>query len=107
MTTAVCFSCGELKFGAFNPCGKCGVWPASEDDFVMSLAMTDHYLDEPTLRKIGADIAAGKPVHLDEESRQNLLKSLRSLPAGVRQLAGAIGLPQHQEPASPWWKFWN
>jgi hypothetical protein len=42
MTTAVCFRCGKLKFGAFCPC-ECGAMPQTEDELAISLAMTDHY----------------------------------------------------------------
>jgi len=43
MTTAICFKCGAMKFAAFTPCQTCGVTPSSDDDLVLSIAMTDHY----------------------------------------------------------------
>jgi hypothetical protein len=70
MTIAVCYMCGELKFGAFNSCGKCGGSPKTEDDFALSLAMTDHYFDKPTLEKMGAD--------LKMESRPTLIPRLEN-----------------------------
>jgi len=52
MTIAVCLGCGEFKFGAFNSCGKCGAKPRDVDELALSLAMSDHYFDEPTLEQI-------------------------------------------------------
>lgn len=78
MTVAVCFQCGAMKFGAFTACKQCGATPLSEDDYVLSLAMTDHYFDEPTLREMGAKFADGRPQHLTPESRRNLIQMLRS-----------------------------
>jgi hypothetical protein len=76
MTMAVCFKCGAMKFGAFCPCQECQALPANEDDLAISLAMTDHYFDMPTLEQMGATIRDGKPVHLDEASKANILASL-------------------------------
>jgi len=45
MTMATCFNCGEIKFGAFVPCKHCGELPKEDDDWILSLAMTDHYFD--------------------------------------------------------------
>ncbi len=77
MTMAVCFKCGTIKFGAFCPCQVCQAMPANEDDLAISLTMTDHYFDMPTLEQMGATIRDGKPVHLDEASKANILVSLR------------------------------
>ena len=59
MTTAVCFKCGAIKFGAFVPCPECGGFPRNEDELALSLAMTDHYFDMPTLDQMGATIRDG------------------------------------------------
>lgn len=78
MTTAVCFRCGKLKFGAFCPC-ECGAMPQTEDELAISLAMTDHYFDEPTLLQIGAAVKMnGAPPALDPESHANIIALLRS-----------------------------
>lgn len=98
MTIAVCYMCGELKFGAFNSCGKCGGSPKTEDDFALSLAMTDHYFDKPTLEKMGADLKNGKPPHLDPKTREQLISELR-------KFSGLFGIPD-RKPSKPWWKFW-
>jgi len=92
MTQAVCFKCGEIKYGAFTKCSHCGERPVTDDELVLSLAMTDHCLDSTTIKQMGAAVAEGKPPNLDEKSRQDLLKQLvnaRKTPVG-RLLGGGI-----------------
>ncbi len=105
MTQAVCFKCGELKHGAFTDCPHCGARPVTDEDLVISLAMTDHYFDLATMKQMGAAVAEGKPPHLDEKSRQDLLKQLenvRKTPVG-RLLGG--GAPAPEKKKSKWWPF--
>lgn len=78
MTMAVCYKCGEIKFGAFCPCPKCHRCPTSEDDLALSLAMTDHYFDLPSLEQMGKDLQNGKPLHLDDETRAQLIEVIHS-----------------------------
>jgi hypothetical protein len=74
---AVCFQCGSIKFGAFVPCPQCAAWPQTEDELALSLAMTDHYFDMPTLEQMGASVRDGKPPHLDEHSHARLVQQIR------------------------------
>jgi hypothetical protein len=78
MTLAVCFKCGVSKFGAFVPCPACAARPQSEDDLALSLAMTDHYFDRPTLEQMGALLRDGKRPLLDPESHDQLVQQIRS-----------------------------
>lgn len=74
-----------LKLDTFTKCPHCGVRPATNDELVLSLAMTDHYFDLTTMKQIGAAVAEGEPPNLDEKSRQDLSKRLenaRKTPAG-------------------------
>jgi hypothetical protein len=75
-----------MKWGAFNPCEKCGARPHNDDDLALSLALSDHYFDKDRLEQIGGDIAKGKPVHLDPGTRANMLKMMQSLPPAMRNL---------------------
>ncbi len=72
MTQAVCFKCGDIKWGAFNPCEKCGARPKSDDELMLSLAFTDHYFDLAKLQQIGRDIAAGKTPQLTQSNKDKL-----------------------------------
>lgn len=114
MTMAVCFKCGVIKFGAFVPCPECSGFPQTEDDLALSLAMTDHYFDMPTLEQMGASVRDGKPPHLDPATHAQLIQQLRSS-GMLAQLQGLFGggatpeqSPQAERPPpkKPWWRFW-
>ena len=77
MTTAVCFNCGEIKFGAFTPCEKCEVIPKNEDDLVLSLAMTDHYFDISTLEQVAETIRSGERINLEPQTYEALVQLVR------------------------------
>jgi hypothetical protein len=68
-----------MKFGAFVACPICGVKPATDDDLVLSLMMTDHYFDIATMQQMGQAIRDGRPPHLEESTRANLLEELSNL----------------------------
>ena len=79
MTTATCFNCGEIKFGAFVICPHCNKLPFSDDELILSLAMTDHYFQNDVLIQMGKSIKDGHPPHLDETTRENLLNDLKKI----------------------------
>jgi hypothetical protein len=109
MTVAVCWKCGAMKWGAFNPCEKCNAVPATEDDLAISLAMSDHYFDKPTLERMGTEIAAGKPLNLAPETRSKIIQMLREV--GVDKFlskkggeAIEIGSAAAPVPKQSWWR---
>ena len=106
MTQAICFNCGELKFGAFVECKKCSTRPRTDDEFVLSLAMTDHYFDLLTLGKMGDSVKSGNPPKLDDETRKNLLTNLAEIKAQPIWSAIAGGSKPTSEPTKKRWKFW-
>ncbi len=97
LTKAVCFNCGEFKLGAFRACSLCKRGPETDDQLVMSLALTDHYFDLQTLKVMGKDIKNGKVLQLDEQTRENLLSSL----AKVKETTGIKFDRPAREPSSP------
>ena len=98
MTTAVCYKCGEFKHGAFKRCQKCGASPVSEDDYALSMSMTDHYFDLDGLKAMGLGVKNGNPPHHSPETREMLLKEIRSYP----EFISAMNLQK----TKPWWKVW-
>ncbi|MEI7931734.1 MAG: hypothetical protein WCI21_01575 [Alphaproteobacteria bacterium] len=100
MTQAVCFKCGAIKFGAFTACKSCDGTPQSDEDLIMSLAMTDHYFDEKTLQQMGDDIRAGKKLTLHEETRRDLLKMIEQSP-----LTAILRAPPAPIKKKGWWPF--
>ena len=104
MTQAVCFKCGEIKFGAFVACSHCGGTPVSDEDLVLSLAMTDHYFTLDVMRQMGQSIKQGTPPNLDEATRKNLLENLAQLrKSPVGKFLG--GSAPKQQKKSKWWPF--
>lgn len=111
MTMAVCFRCGETKFGAFCPCPRCHAMPQNEEDLALSMAMTDHYFNLPTLKLMGAKIRSGKAIHLEPETHARLIADIRSsgLVAQMQDASQQLGAPDATTaapPKKPWWKFW-
>ena len=64
MTKALCFKCGEVKFGAICPCPKCQV--TSTGDMNLDIAFSDHQMGEETLRELGKVIAAIRSIATDD-----------------------------------------
>jgi hypothetical protein len=94
MTTAVCIHCGELKFGSFVPCHACNGRPKTDHELIISLAMSDHYLDLETLQQIGSSIKErGEPPNLDPDSYESFRKILEEFRASGTwaRLFGDIG----------------
>lgn len=90
MTIAICMHCGEEKFGAFNPCEKCGFIPDTEDEMVWSICMSDHYLSREKLSEIGNKVKAGKVPTIDPNSHRLILEQLRE--AGLMKMMGKTPL---------------
>ena len=76
MTDAVCFSCGEIKHGAFLECQACSKVPLSEADLVLSLLMTDWYFDRDALEELGNAVSEGNPPQVDQESYDSMVKQI-------------------------------
>jgi hypothetical protein len=67
MTMALCFNCGEIKFGAICPCPKCQV--ASCGDMGLDIAFSDHHYGVETLKEFGNVIKAIQPASGDPATR--------------------------------------
>lgn len=109
MTIAVCYHCGAMKFGAFNPCAGCGASPQSEDDFAISLAMTDHYFPKSELEKLGEQVARGEKLQIDPEVHERFVQLLRSekrfqAPVSPDEV-DPLDFPA--KPEAAWWAFWK
>jgi len=56
MTMALCFHCGDVKFGALCPCLTCQGLPVSNVD--LNIVFSDHQYSEQTLHEFGAVLRA-------------------------------------------------
>jgi hypothetical protein len=97
MTQAVCFKCGDIKWGAFNHCEGCGTRPKSDDELMLSLAFTDHYFDLPKLQQIGHGIAAGTPPQLAQSFRDKLYPAVQE----AKAITGIGRKTKQEKPAAP------
>lgn len=78
MTAAVCLKCGKMKFGAWVRCPKCGFAPATEEDQVKSIFLSDHNLSSDDLKAISQLIADGKTVNFPEEELKQWTEELKN-----------------------------
>lgn len=85
MTQAVCFKCGEIKWGAFNSCAQCQSRPQTDDELMHSLAFTDHYFREDALREISRGIKSGNAPQLTDALKTKL-------GPGVQEAKAILGL---------------
>jgi len=67
MTMALCFGCGEIKWGAICPCPACKL--RSCGDMMVDIAFSDHHLDVETLKEFGGVIRAIQSGTGDPRSR--------------------------------------
>lgn len=67
MMMALCFSCGEVKFGALCPCPVCQV--ESSGDMELDIAFNDHNCAVETLHEFGAVIRCIGTEAKDPETR--------------------------------------
>jgi hypothetical protein len=84
MTMALCFNCGDIKFGAICHCPKCQI--TSSGDMGLDIAFSDHNYDVETLKEFGGVIraihsASGDPptrfwafIHYISEHHPSILK---------------------------------
>jgi hypothetical protein len=77
MTQAVCFNCGELKFGSFTECGHCHLRPATDDHMAFSMAISDHYFSIDQLNEIGQKIKNGENIKLNEDDKRKLINGMQ------------------------------
>ncbi len=82
MTKAVCFQCGQFKTGSFLPCDQCQAKPQTDEDLIVSIAMSDNFFDQPTLESMGEYIKEnGKPPQFDPESEKVFRKNFEDVKA--------------------------
>jgi hypothetical protein len=73
MTLAVCFNCGEEKFGSLVPC-ECGVQPTTENELAWSILLSEWHMSLDELRDVAQQLKLGKALpQLDPETIEALI----------------------------------
>lgn len=102
MTTAVCLKCGAFKFGSFNPCGKCGALPDTEDAYALSFIYSSHFFPHGELESIGRQIAEGKKAVLYPDMLPpEMMKELRERSREMKVMCERMWSNADQPSASP------
>jgi hypothetical protein len=105
MTTAICFKCGETKFGAFTLCKACQSRPQSEDDLANSLGLSDHHHSLAELEKLSLAIKEGLSIQFEPIQKELLMNEVHAFlqtPIG-KMLTGQITITSRKK----WWEFWK
>jgi len=66
MTLALCFRCGNVKWGAICPCDRCGL--DSTGNIQLDIAFSDHHLSREQLQFFGSVVEAIRKVSDDERA---------------------------------------
>src|SRR4051794_1647899 len=67
MTWALCFNCGETKFGALCPCPSCQ--EGSTGDINLDIAFSDHHMAVETIKEFGEVVRAIRRACDEDELR--------------------------------------
>ncbi|MCE7506960.1 hypothetical protein LZG75_12045 [Polynucleobacter sp. IMCC30063] len=105
MTQAICFKCGEGKFGAFTLCKACHTRPQSEDDLVKSLGLSDHHNSPSELTKLSLALKNGSSIQFEPNQKELLINEVHAFlqtPIG-KMLTGQTVVTQQKK----WWEFWK
>jgi hypothetical protein len=79
VTKAICQKCGGDKTGSFVPCPSCGFDPATDDELIAALLLSDHYQDEETLEDNRARIHAGIALRVPDHIRDEFLPAIQQV----------------------------
>jgi hypothetical protein len=74
MTIAICISCGGEKVGAWTPCPVCDYKPQTKDDAMLSVALSEWFLDDELRGQWARRIQAGIKPQLDRSTREALVE---------------------------------
>jgi hypothetical protein len=97
MTKAVCQQCGQIKPGSFIQCFSCGFDPATDDELIIALLLSDHYQDEETLEHNRSRILAGRHLQISDQMRTDFLPVIRE----VKPMLGLAPISEKALKSSP------
>ncbi|WP_204275143.1 hypothetical protein [Stenotrophomonas maltophilia] len=77
MATAVCFKCGSAKSGALVACRKCGAAPQTNNEYAVSLALSDHLSSKDQLAQYSHELQNGQKLSVPREALVQALDALK------------------------------
>ncbi len=100
MTQAICFHCGNRKFGAFVRCPSCLTRPQEEEQLAVSFLLTDHFMNAKELAAAAQKIQErGERPVIAPATRQAFQETLQVGTALFREKSGRDPFePQSNEP---------
>lgn len=99
MTLAVCVNCGAMKFGALVTCKNCHTSPlTTEDQFVYSMVLSDHYFTPDTLGEISRSMLRGERMpRLSTEQEREIRQQYLPEYERMKIMLGGVGaVTQHR-----------
>jgi hypothetical protein len=93
MTMAVCTNCGDIKWGALTRCTRCGFEPTEETDVAKAMVLTDHFLSQEELERIGSRLKSGETYDYPAGAIEEFVQEIRRNPpetAVRRRLFGCV-----------------
>lgn len=113
MTLALCFRCGNVKFGAICPCERCGL--ATTGNMQLDIAFSDHHLSHQQLQFFGSVVEAIRKASDDDQAgfwtfiryvsthHSSILnaKVPAELADRVNEITARVEWPQESQPPAP------
>jgi hypothetical protein len=100
MTSAVCFKCGNEKFGPLSACGQCGAFPQTEGERSLSLVLCKHLSSKQKLAHFSDEIRNGFRLAVPEIELAKAREALKN-PQLMAMLATEMQSVKGQKPGSP------
>lgn len=97
MAMAICFKCGSAKSGALIACRTCNAVPRTNNEYAVSLALSDHLSSKGQLAQYSHELRNGKKLSVPREALTQAFDALKD--AQLLEMLGAQ--PAAQDAALP------
>ncbi len=77
MAMAICFKCGSAKSGALLACRSCNAAPRTNNEYAVSLALSDHLSSRDQLAQYSHELRNGKELSVQREAIAQALDALK------------------------------
>lgn len=77
MSAAICFKCGSTKTGALVACRNCNVAPQTNNEYAISLALSEHVSSKEQLTQYSHELRNGLKLSVPREALVEALNALK------------------------------